>query len=386
MMTTRTIPFGKPWVTDADRQAVMQVLRGDILTHGPQAKAFETEFAQFIGGDAHCVTVSSGMAALHLAYWQLGIGAGDEVIVAAQTHTATAHAAEMVGARSVFLDCEPMTGNIDPTQLEKLITPRTKAIGLVHFVGIPCNMNAIMDIANRRGLLVIEDCALAVGARYKGKHVGLFGDAGCYSFYPVKHITTGDGGMFVSRHKELADKVLKARGFGVDKTFSERAIPGMYDVPTLGVNYRMSDINAALGRGQLARIDEILERRRANFNRLKSALKDIPNTCVLDSQDEVAASSHYCLSVVLRGSLAPQRNRIVSSLNQAGVGTSVYYPQPVPRMTYYRQKYGYQSSDYPNAEVISDCSIALPVGPHLGTEDMDYIAQAFMQAVKEIAQ
>ncbi len=385
MTGARSLPFGKPWVEDSDRDAVMQVLRGDILTHGPQSQAFEAEFAQFMGGDAHCVSVSSGMAALHLAYWQLGIGVGDEVIVAAQTHTATAHAVEMVGARPVFLDCEPTTGNIDVDKLGSLITPRTKAIGLVHFLGIPCNMDAIMGIANRYGLNVIEDCALAVGARYEGKHVGLFGDAGCFSFYPVKHITTGDGGMFVSRHKDLMEKVLKARGFGVDKTFTERAIPGMYDVPTLGVNYRMSDINAALGRQQLTRIGEILQRRRTNFARLESALVGLPDISILDSYDAVAASSYYCLSVVLNNSLSEFRRQIVTSLNQAGIGTSVYYPQPVPRMTYYRNKYGYTAGVYPQAERISDQSIALPVGPHLTPEDMDYVGKTLAEAVEELA-
>src|SRR5262245_50029634 len=152
---TRTIPFARPWITDLERQAVMEVLHGDILTHGPQNKAFETEFAAFLGG-GHCAAVSSCMAALHLAYLQLGIGPGDEVIVPAQTHVATAHAVEIVGATSVFVDCEPATGNLDPGRLESLITPRTRAIGLVHFVGIPCDMDAIMAVAERHGLKVIE--------------------------------------------------------------------------------------------------------------------------------------------------------------------------------------------------------------------------------------
>src|SRR5262249_24590656 len=217
-----------------------------VLTHGPQAQAFEREFAGFIGEEATAVSMSSGAAALHMAYWQLGIGMGDEVIVTAQTHVATAHAIEVVGARAVFVDCRAQDGNIDPDLIEEAITARTRAIALVHFLGIPCDMRRILAIAERHGLKVIEDCALAVGTRYEGKHVGLFGDAACFSFYPVKHITTGDGGMFVSRHKELAQRVAKARAFGVDRAFSERAVPGMYDVPVLGINYRLSDINSAI--------------------------------------------------------------------------------------------------------------------------------------------
>ncbi len=382
-MTQRSIPFGRPWITDLERQAVLEVLAGDILTHGPQGRAFEAEFAEFMGGEAYCASVSSGGAALHLAYLEMGIGPGDEVIVAAQTHIATAHAVEAVGARPVFVDCEPMSGNIDPGKLERLITRRTRAIGLVHFLGIPCDMAATMGIAERYGLKVVEDCALAIGAHYKGRHVGLYGDAGCFSFYPVKHITTGDGGMFVSRHKMIAEKVAKARAFGVDRGFADRALPGMYDVPTLGLNYRMGDINAALGRKQLSRIDEILKRRRANFGRLKEALAGLPHVAILDSRDPTAASSHYCLGAVLDGPLAGFRNQMVHKLKEAGVGTSVYYPQPVPRMTYYRSKYGYQAEDYPEATRISDQSIALPVGPHLTLDDVDYIAQTFIRTIQE---
>lgn len=385
MTAPRKLPFGKPWITEAEREAVLGVLAGDILTHGPQAHAFEQEFAAFLGAGAHCLTTSSGMAALHLAYWQLGIGAGDEVIVAAQTHVATAHAVEYVGAKPVFVDCDRLTGNITAQAIEPLITPRTRAIGLVHYAGIPCDMDAIMQLAQARGLKVIEDCALAVGTRWRGKHAGLFGDAAIVSFYPVKHITTGDGGMFVTRHADLAAKVAKARAFGVDRTFGERAIPGVYDVPTLGINYRMSDINAAIGRKQLERIGIMLERRQANFKRLKQGLSKLQNVAVLDAVGDHAQNSYYCLTAILDGDAGKRRDEVVKRLNAAGVGTSVYYPHPVPRLRYYREKYGYDRARFPNAERISDQCIALPVGPHVGEEDMDYIARAFAQALEEIS-
>lgn len=362
------------------------MLAGDILTHGPENRAFEAEFAGFVGGDARCVAVSSCMAALHLAYWQMGVGPGDEVLVTAETHVATAHAVEIVGARPVFVDCEPGMGNIDPSLLERAVTDRTRAIGLVHFLGIPCDMDPILDVAREHDLAVVEDCALAVGARYRGTHVGLFGDAGCFSFYPAKHMTTGDGGMFITRDRSLAERVGKARAFGVDRSFGERSIPGIYDVPTLGLNFRMSDINAAVGRVQLARIGEILHRRQKNFAHLKDALSDVSHLPVLDSKERTSMNSHYCLSVVLDGPLAGKRNRIVEMLNRSGVGTSVYYPQPVPRMTYYRAKYGYDEGAYPQATRISDQSIALPVGPHLGPEDMDYIAETFKKTIMETSQ
>jgi dTDP-4-amino-4,6-dideoxygalactose transaminase len=382
-MTTRNIPFGKPWIGDEEKQAVLEVLSGDVLTHGPQSKAFEEEFAQYMGG-GYCVSVSSGMAALHLSYLEMGIGAGDEVLVPAETHVATAHAVEIVGARPVFLDCEPETGNIDVKKAEQLITSKTRAISLVHFLGVPCDMDAVMHLADKHGLKVVEDCALAIGARYKGTHVGLIGDTGCYSFYPVKHMTTGDGGMFVTKHKDVAGRVSRIRGFYVDKTFAERSIPGMYDTLGLGLNYRMSDINASIGREQLKRMEEVFKRRKSNFEALKSALSGIPHVSILDSQSADALSSYYCLSVVLEGDLPGKRMEIVKKINAAGVGTSVYYPQPVPRMSYYKNKYGYHAGDFIQAERISDQSIALPVGPHMTTDDAVYIGETFSRIVKEL--
>jgi len=386
MNSTRSIPFAKPWITDEEREAVLEVLKGDVLTHGPQGHRFEEEFAKFLGGEAYCVSLSSGMAALHLAYFQMGLAEGDEVIVPSQTHIATVHAVEIMGARPIFVDCESKTGNINPALIEERIGPQTKAVSLVHFLGVPCDMDAIMDIASRHKLKVIEDCAISLGARYKGKHIGLFGDGACFSFYPVKHITTGDGGMFVTRHKDVAEQVAKARGFGVDRTFAERTIPGMYDVPTLGLNYRLSDINAAIGRCQLRRIDENLRRRRLNFMTLQNIASTLKDVQILGAPENNTVHSHYCLSIVFQGQLKNSRDEIALRLKESGVGTSVYYPQPVPRMSYYRKKYGYDKTRYPHAEFISDRSIALPVGPHLTKEDMIFIGEALKKIIREITQ
>ena len=390
MSEQREIPFGRPWITDEDKQAVMRVLGGHILTHGPECKSFEAEFGAFMGapsadrGNTHCISVSSCMAALHLCYLHLGLGPGDEVICPAQTHVATVHAIEWVGAKPVFVDCDPATGNVTAELIAPAITAKTKAIGLVHFLGIPCEMDPIIALAEKHSLKIVEDCAIAIGARYKGVHVGLLGDMGCYSFYPVKHITTGEGGMFVTRHKSVADSVSKLRAFGVDRTHTERSIPGMYDVPTLGLNYRMSEMQAALGRTQMARFNENLARRKANFDRLKAALSSFEFIRVLDSTSADCQNSHYCLSMVLEGPLSKHRNDIVLKLNARGVGTSVYYPQPVPRMAYYRNKYGYNESLYPVTTHISDHSIALPVGVHISAEDIDIIASQLKAVVQEV--
>lgn len=378
---TRTIPFGRPWLNDDDRKAVLDVLECPILAHGPESAAFEEEFAGFLRDGAHCVSVSSCAAALHLAYEHFGVGPGDEVVLPAETHAATANTAEWVGATSVFVDCDPATGSVTADAVRAAITSRTKAITIVHFVGIPCDVPAIAEVAREHGIPLIEDCALAVGARIDGRHVGLFGDVGCFSFYPVKHITTAEGGMFVSRHADVAATVARLRAHGVDRSHAERSVPGMYDVPSIGLNYRMSELQAALGRSQLRRIDEILARRRDNFARLQELLAADDRLHVLDGP----GNSHYCLSVVLHGEAGTRRDDVLRAIGEAGIGASVYYPKPVPRMTYYRQKYGYESGRYPGAEAISDRGIALPVGPHLENGDVEVIASALLAAVREVA-
>lgn len=359
-------------MTDADRAAVAEVLQSPILTHGPHASSFEEEFGAFLGEGAHCVSVSSCAAALHLAYTDAGVGPGDEVILPAQTHVATANLAEWVGGTSVFVDCDPGSGNLTAAAIEAAITPRTKAIAVVHFVGIPCELPAIAGLARARGLALVEDCALAVGARVGGRHVGLHGDYGCFSFYPVKHLTTAEGGMLVLRDPERAARLARLRAHGVERAGLPR---GFYDLPEPGLNYRISELQAALGRSQLRRIDEILERRQANFERLRRGLAGLP-VRVLDGPGQ----SWYCLSAVLEDG-GVDRDALVADLGAAGVGTSIYYPQPVPRMRHYRDRYGYDESRFPAAAQISDRSIALPVGPHVTPEDADYVAMQFRDAL-----
>ena len=385
MTTFRDIPFGRPWITDEDRSAVLEVLNGHVLTHGPNCIGFENDFVMMMGAGS-ATTTSSCMAALHLCYLHLGVGPGDEVIVPAQTHVATVHAVELTGAKPVFADCEINTGNIDISKLENAITDKTKAIGVVHFVGIPVAMPEVMAIADKHNLKVIVDCALAVGARYDGRHVGLFGEAGCYSFYPVKHITSGEGGMFVSQFDDVVKKVANFRAFSVDRTHMERTIPGIYDVTNVGMNYRMSEMQAALGRTQTKRIPKILKKRDANFKMLKTELKRINDIHVLDSTSSKSKNSHYCLIVVLTDSAAKKRNDIVLELKERNIGCSIYYPHPVPRLKYYKDKYDYELKQFPNATAISDQGIALPVGPHLNEDDMSYIASVFSDVKRSLTE
>jgi len=379
----RTIHFGRPVIGEEEKSAVLNVLNSPILVHGPRSREFETAFACYTGAP-HAVSVSSCTAALHLSYFYLKLKAGDEVIVPAQTHNATAHAVEFCGAKPVFVDAEIKTGNIDIDQIEPLITERTKAISIVHFLGMPVNMDRINEIAEKYGLFVVEDAALAIGTYYKGVHAGLLGDVGCFSFYPIKHMTTAEGGMLITRNEEIATGITRQRAFGVDRTQGERKIPGIYDVTMLGYNYRMNEIQAVLGIEQVKRINGFLKQRKLNYERLYEGLNEIDEITLLQSSHGDYQSSYYCLSMLLDDSLVKKRFEIVDYLKDHGVGTSVYYPHPVPHLTYYKEKYDYGEETYPVAARISNGSIALPVGPHLGIEDMDYIVQTLKQSIHEI--
>jgi len=377
------IPFGYPMIGEEERNAVLDVLKGTTLVHGPKAIEFEQAFAQFTAAP-YAVSVSSCTAGMHLIYFTLGYGPGDEVIVPAQTHIATAHAVELTGARPVFIDADPESGNVDIEQIEAAITPRTRAISVVHYLGVPVDMPAVVEISRRHKLFLLEDCALSLGAKVDNVHTGLLGDAGVYSFYPVKHITTAEGGMVVLRDSEFAANLRLKKAFGVDRTHGERKVPGVYDTVTLGFNYRMSEIHAAIGVEQVKKLPNFLAQRAKNHNALSKALEGAPRLRILPAPMNRLRSSHYCLSVVLDDDLAPLRPEILSALAERSIGASVYYPQPAPRMTYYREKYGYEASRFPNAARISDASIALPVGPHLNTTDMIEIASNLIDIVKGV--
>ena len=378
----KQIPFGKPMIGEEERSAVMDVMAGPILVHGPQTVQFENDFAEFTDAP-HAISVSSCTAGMHLIYYTLGYGLGDEVIVPAQTHIATAHAVELTGAKAVFVDAEMETGNIDIGAIEAAITPKTKAIAIVHYLGVPVDMPRVVEIAKRHDFFVLEDCALAPGAKIDGIHVGLHGDAGVFSFYPVKHLTTAEGGMIILRDGELAQRLELLKAFGVDRTHGERKVPGVYDTVALGFNYRMSEIHAAIGIEQMKKLPSFLLQRLENFTALEDKLKDVKGIRVIPQPiNGYLHSSHYCLAVLLDEKLVNIRPEIMKKLGEQGIGSSVYYPQPVPRMSFYQEKYGYEQNRYPNATRISDGMLALPVGPHLNTQDMEIIGEELTQIMK----
>lgn len=378
------IPFGKPLIGKEEKKAVEEVLSGPILVHGPKAIEFEEEFKKFTNAP-YAVSVSSCTAGMHLIYFSLDIGPGDEVIIPAQTHIATAHAVELTGAKPVFVDADVETGNIDVNKIEAEINKKTKAIAVVHYLGVPVDMVDVKNLTDKYGLFLLEDCALSFGASVDGVHTGLHGDAGVFSFYPVKHITTAEGGIIILKNAKLAAELNLKKAFGVDRTHGDRKVPGVYETVTLGFNYRMSEIHAAIGVEQIKKLPIFLEKRKNNFENLKKLLINEKQLKILPQPvNERIISSHYCLSIILKNDLVKKRSQIMKELTSRGIGSSIYYPKPVPRMKYYKDKYGYNSSKYINAANISDNSIALPVGPHLEEDDMKTIANNLIDIINTI--
>ncbi|MGE0254639.1 MAG: DegT/DnrJ/EryC1/StrS family aminotransferase [Alphaproteobacteria bacterium] len=375
----RTIPFGRPMLDAAEREAALRVLSGTTLVHGPESAAFESEFAARVGA-AHAVSASSCTAALHLALFAAGIGPGDRVAVPAMTHVATAHAVEFCGAEPVFVDVEPDTGNMDPAALDA-VGGRLAAIMPVHYLGLPCDMDRIGAVAARHGAIVVEDCALALDGTWDGRKAGTLGLAGCFSFYPIKHMTTLEGGVLTTDDAAFGEAVRRRKAFGYDRSHAERTKPGIYDVTMLGYNYRMNEVAAAVGRTQLAKLDGFQAARAANFARLAAALAGEDAITVMPATKGKARSSHYCLNAVLPRDGSIDRDLVVSSLKSAGVGTSVHYPSAVPLFTYYRDKYGYRPGQWPVAEWLAAQTISLPVGPHLQPGDAEYIGSAVGRAL-----
>ena len=384
MGTVHSIPFGQPMIGDAERAAVADVLAGTTLTHGPKVKEFERAFADFTGAP-HAVATATCMAALHLSYLAIDLAPGDEVIVPAQTHVATAHAVELCGARPVFLDCEPRSGNMDLDRLEGLITERTRAIGLVHYLGLPVDMDRLLEIARSHDLYVVEDCAVALGAQVGDTHVGLLGDVGCFSFYPVKHITTGEGGMVITTREDLADRISKQRAFGIDKSvLADRRHTGTYEIEYAGLNYRMGEMGAAMGVVQMERLPGFLEHRERLYGLLETALEGVDGIeLVRSGHDGRLRSSFYCLVAVLSDNAqADRREELIAELKLGGVGTSVYYPKSLPDTAYYAGKYGYEYGSCSIATRISTRSIAFPVAPHVTEADVDQIIYTLSEVLK----
>jgi dTDP-4-amino-4,6-dideoxygalactose transaminase len=374
--------FGSPLIEEGEIEEVTKTLKSGWLGTGPKVHQFEEMFKEY-KGSKFAMALNSCTAALHLSILAIGIKPGDEVIVPTMTFAATANAVIHAGGKPVFADCEKDTMNIDPLDIERKITSRTKAILPVHFAGRACNMDAIMEIAKRHNLKVVEDCAHAIETKYHGKKAGTFGDIGCFSFYVTKNIVTGEGGMAITDNEEYANqiKILGLHGMSKDawKRFSDSGYKH-YQVLYAGFKYNMMDIQAAIGIHQLPRVDRYWQRRQEIWNRYNNAFKDIPLFTPAAVESDTRHAYHlYTLMLDIDG-LAMSRDEFLDEMTKQNIGVGVHYIA-LHLHPYYQEVYGYKRGDFPNAEWISDRTVSLPLSAKLSDEDVADVIRAAVEIV-----
>ena len=361
------IPISIPLLGEEEKQAVLETIDSGQLVQGKRVKAFEEAFAA-VCGVKHAMATSSGTTALHAAILAHGIGPGDEVITTPFTFIASANAAIFVGARPVFVDIDERTYNISSCRIEAAISPRTKAILPVHLFGNPCDMEAIMDIAAKHRLVVIEDACQAHGATVRGRKVGSFG-TGCFSFYPTKNITTAEGGIITTDDDELADRVRLIRSHGQRERYYHEII---------GYNFRMTEIQAAIGLVQLGKLDRFTAARRAHAEYLTARLQGV----ITPSENPGCQHVYHQYTIRVRDGNTPSRrggrDALANHLHERGVGTMIYYPVPVHKQQVY-QRMGYQDH-LPLAEQASREVLSLPVHPALTQAELDQIVEGVNSA------
>lgn len=379
------IPFARPDIGEAEIAAVSHAMRSGWVTTGPETKAFEQEFAAYLGGGLEAVAVNSATAGLHLALEAVGIGPGDEVIAPTLTFTATVEVARYLGADAVLVDVDPATLNIDPAAIEAAITPRTKAVLPVHYGGLACDMQAILAIARKHGLRVVEDAAHALPTTYQGKLVGqLPSDATVFSFYANKTMTTGEGGMVVTKNAELAARMRIMRLHGISRDafdrFTSRTPAWYYEIVAPGFKYNMGDMAAALGRVQLQRLPAFLQRRQQLAARYLEALRDLP---LLLPADAPAGDVHSWHLFVLRLNEAASvtRDEVIQQLSDAGIGSSVHYV-PLHRQPYWRERYGLRPEQFPVADAAYQRMFSIPLFTAMSDAEQERIITALRRIVQ----
>jgi perosamine synthetase len=366
------IKFSKLEINNQDIKTVGRILKSGWITHGQYTSEFEREFANFTKSK-YAVTVSSCTAALHLSCIASDFKKGDEILLPAQTHTATAHAIEYCGAKPIFIDVEELTGNIDINILKKKITKKTKGLIIVHMAGYPCNMTEILKICRSYKIKLIEDCAHAVGTTFKNKHVGNFGITGCFSFYPTKQITTGEGGMVITNNKKIYKKIKALKAFGYSKDLKERKIPGDYDVKYLGYNFRMTDFQAALGLSQLKRYKKNLKLRKKVA---KYYCQLLAKSKLVKFEKFSSSCSYFIFQIFVK-----KRNFILEQLRNNKIGLSIHYKKPVSSMSYYKKKYRLNNDNYFNAIEYGNQNISLPNYPKLKKSEIKKICNVILSSL-----
>ncbi|MFC9541769.1 UDP-4-amino-4,6-dideoxy-N-acetyl-beta-L-altrosamine transaminase [Lysinibacillus sp. NPDC056959] len=378
------LPYGQQWLDDEDIQAVVDVLKSSYLTTGPTIAEFEEAVAEYVGAK-YAVAFSNGTAALHGACFAAGIGEGDEVITTPITFAASANCVRYVGGTVVFADIKEDTYNIDPLEIERNITSKTKAIIPVHFTGQPVHLDEIHAIAKKHNLIVIEDAAHALGAEYKEEKIGALSDMTMFSFHPVKHVTTGEGGVITTNNESYYKKLLQFRSHGITrdtKSIIKNDGPWYYDMQFLGFNYRMTDIQAALGISQLRKLDQFVTRRREIAQIYNEAFKNneclfIPNQCV----DGISSWHLYIIRLNLEN-ISVTRKEIFEALLARNIGVNVHYI-PVHTLAYY-QELGYKKGSMPKAEELYDAIITLPLFPKMSNKDVQDVISTVMTELEKV--
>ena len=374
------LPYSRQTIDAADRLAVDEVLNSNWLTTGPKVEEFETKLSQYTGSP-YCSAVSSGTAALHLALLSAGIGPGDEVIVPAISFVASANCVLYVGATPIFADLEIDTLNVNSKSIREKISKKTKAIIIVDFAGHPCEHREIRLLADEFDLLVIEDAAHSLGAEYFGKKVGILQDITTFSFHPVKHITTGEGGMVLTSDHAVIQKIRSFRHHGIDVDLHSRNKTNtwQYDVINLGYNYRLPDINCALGISQLTKSDNWLERRQHIANRYARELKGLPIQLPFEKEGCKSSWHLYFIRLELE-KIRVGRTQIFAALRAENIGVNVHYI-PIPWLSYYR-KLGFKKGEWPIAENEYERLISIPIFPSMSENDIEDVISALKKVIQ----
>jgi perosamine synthetase len=377
------IPYGKQSIDEEDIKAVTNVLRSDWLTTGPMVEAFEKAIAEYVGAK-YAVAFSSGTAGLHAAAFASNIGKGTEVLVPPMTFVATANSVVYQGGTPVFVDVEPDTLLIDPIKLGEKINPKTRAIIAVDYAGQPCNYDALRKTAKNNNLALIADACHALGAQYRGQRVGSLADLTIFSFHPVKHITTGEGGMVVTDNAEYANRMRRFRNHGIQIDHLQRAETGtwFYEMLDLGYNYRLTDIQCALGLSQLRKLSGWIERRREIAKMYDEGLAD--ESCVKALKVNGDAFHVYHLYVVQLSieQIKASRSEIFSSLRNAGIGVNVHYI-PVHLHPYYKVNFGTSAGLCPVAEHAYERILSIPIFPAMTNDDVNRVIVAVKKVLEK---
>ncbi|MGJ9458022.1 UDP-4-amino-4,6-dideoxy-N-acetyl-beta-L-altrosamine transaminase [Oceanobacillus sp. CF4.6] len=365
------LPYGKQWIDDEDVKAVIDVLKSDFITTGPTIFNFEKEIAEFVGAK-YAVAFSSGTAALHAACFAAGIKENDEVITTSMTFAASSNCILYVGGSPVFADIDPNTYNISPQSIKSNINEKTKAIITVDFTGQPAEYDEILSLAKDHGIIVIDDAAHALGAAYKEKYVGSIGDMTMFSFHPVKHITTGEGGMITTNNEDYYEKLLLFRSHGITRDslkLKDHQGPWYYEMQELGFNYRMTDIQAALGLSQVKKLNTFLNKRREFAKKYTESFADVDAILTPYQQSDSNSSWHLYIIRLKLEKLNADRTEIFKALQKENIGVNVHYI-PVHLHPFYQQL-GYEKGSCPNAEKLYQEIITLPLFPRMSEQDLN---------------